>query len=107
MQKLSLPIPAPEALAASQALQQLIIDDIRQHQGWIPFSRYMELALYAGSRLLQRRCDKIRQRRRFYNSPGNVCFIGATLARWRANYCPPPRKSWNSVPVQANWRRIS
>ena len=47
MQKLSLPIPAPEALAASQALQQLIIDDIRKQQGWIPFSRYMETALYA------------------------------------------------------------
>lgn len=46
MQKLSLPIPAPEALAASQALQQQIAADIRRHQGWIPFSRYMELALY-------------------------------------------------------------
>jgi len=47
MHKLSLPVPGDDALAASSALQQLIIDDIHQHQGWIPFSRYMELALYA------------------------------------------------------------
>ncbi|MFZ6757535.1 class I SAM-dependent methyltransferase [Undibacterium sp. Ji50W] len=47
MHKLSLPVPGDDALAASSALQQLIIDDIRQHQGWIAFSRYMELALYA------------------------------------------------------------
>lgn len=47
MHKLSLPVPGDDALAASSALQQLIIDDIRQHQGWIPFSRFMELALYA------------------------------------------------------------
>ncbi|WP_394778760.1 class I SAM-dependent methyltransferase [Undibacterium sp.] len=34
-------------MAASQALQQLIIDDIHAHAGWISFARYMELALYA------------------------------------------------------------
>ncbi|MFZ6744994.1 class I SAM-dependent methyltransferase [Undibacterium sp. JH2W] len=47
MHKLSLPVPGDDALAASSALQQLIIDDIHLQQGWIPFSRYMELALYA------------------------------------------------------------
>ena len=47
MTTLSLPVPAPDALAASNALQQLILDDISRHAGWIPFSRYMELALYA------------------------------------------------------------
>ncbi|MFZ6773725.1 class I SAM-dependent methyltransferase [Undibacterium sp. SXout7W] len=47
MTTLSLPVPAPDALAASHALQQLILDDISSHAGWIPFSRYMELALYA------------------------------------------------------------
>ncbi|MFZ6649633.1 class I SAM-dependent methyltransferase [Undibacterium sp. TJN25] len=44
---LSLPVPAPDAMAASQALQQLIINDINAHGGWISFARYMELALYA------------------------------------------------------------
>ncbi|MGZ5200234.1 MAG: class I SAM-dependent methyltransferase, partial [Telluria sp.] len=44
---MSLPAPTPDALAASQALQQRIADDIAQHGGAIPFSRFMELALYA------------------------------------------------------------
>ena len=44
---MSLPAPTPDALAASHALQQLIADDIAQHGGAIPFSRFMELALYA------------------------------------------------------------
>jgi SAM-dependent MidA family methyltransferase len=47
MKAMSLPAPTPDALAASQALQQGIADDIAQHGGAIPFSRFMELALYA------------------------------------------------------------
>lgn len=45
--QLHLPEPSSDAQAASCALQDLIADDIRRHAGWIPFSRYMELALYA------------------------------------------------------------
>ena len=44
---MSLPVPAPDALAASQSLQRLIADDIVRHGGAIPFARFMELALYA------------------------------------------------------------
>jgi len=44
---MSLPAPSPDALAASQALQRLLADDIARHGGAIPFSRFMELALYA------------------------------------------------------------
>ena len=44
---MSLPVPDSDALAASQALQQHIADDIERHGGAIPFSRFMELALYA------------------------------------------------------------
>jgi SAM-dependent MidA family methyltransferase len=44
---MSLPAPSPDALAASQALQRLIADDIARQGGAIPFSRFMELALYA------------------------------------------------------------
>jgi SAM-dependent MidA family methyltransferase len=43
----NLPVPAPEALAHSGKLCDLIRDDISAQGGWIPFSRFMELALYA------------------------------------------------------------
>ncbi|HEY5994485.1 MAG TPA: class I SAM-dependent methyltransferase [Gallionellaceae bacterium] len=42
-----LPPPSPEALAHSERLRHLIRQDIAQQDGWIPFSRFMELALYA------------------------------------------------------------
>jgi SAM-dependent MidA family methyltransferase len=45
--KLSIPEPSADALAASQALQQRIADDIAAHDGWISFASYMEQALYA------------------------------------------------------------
>ncbi|NNG24075.1 class I SAM-dependent methyltransferase [Telluria aromaticivorans] len=44
---MSLPAPAPDALAASQSLQQLIALEIEQLGGAMAFSRFMELALYA------------------------------------------------------------
>ncbi|MET3106351.1 SAM-dependent MidA family methyltransferase [Oxalobacteraceae bacterium GrIS 2.11] len=47
MQKLHLPVPAPDAQASSQALSALIAAEIAQHAGWISFARFMELALYA------------------------------------------------------------
>ncbi|WP_395403441.1 class I SAM-dependent methyltransferase [Pseudoduganella sp. UC29_106] len=44
---MSLPAPSPDALAASQALQRQIAADIERQGGAIPFSRFMEQALYA------------------------------------------------------------
>jgi SAM-dependent MidA family methyltransferase len=44
---MSLPIPDPDALAASQALQAQIVADIERHGGAISFARFMEQALYA------------------------------------------------------------
>ncbi|MBK7658268.1 MAG: SAM-dependent methyltransferase [Betaproteobacteria bacterium] len=44
---LSLPAPAPEAAAHSHALAEAIAGQIAEAGGWIPFSRYMELVLYA------------------------------------------------------------
>jgi len=41
-----LPAPAPEAAAHSHALAERIAGEIAEAGGWIPFSRYMELALY-------------------------------------------------------------
>lgn len=43
----SLPTPSPEAQAHSDRLLDLVRDQIRAAGGAIPFSRYMELALYA------------------------------------------------------------
>jgi len=46
-QKINLPAPSAEAMSASQALQQRIIQVIEENEGWISFSRYMELTLYS------------------------------------------------------------
>jgi SAM-dependent MidA family methyltransferase len=43
----ALPPPAPEAVAHSQELAESIANCILAEGDWIPFSRYMELALYA------------------------------------------------------------
>lgn len=45
--RLQLPEPSPDAQAASRALRNLIAEDIQRNAGWIPFTRYMELVLYA------------------------------------------------------------
>lgn len=44
---MALPEPSADALAHSAQLVQLIRDEIDAAGGWIPFVRYMELALYA------------------------------------------------------------
>ncbi|MBB3223697.1 class I SAM-dependent methyltransferase [Pseudoduganella umbonata] len=44
---MSLPAPSPDALAASQALQQQIAADVARHDGVLSFARFMETALYA------------------------------------------------------------
>ncbi|MDP2810278.1 MAG: SAM-dependent methyltransferase [Rhodocyclaceae bacterium] len=41
-----LPVPPPDAQAASHALCGCIADEIRAGGGWLSFARYMELALY-------------------------------------------------------------
>ena len=41
-----LPEPSADALQASRALQSQIQQTILANNGWISFSRYMELALY-------------------------------------------------------------
>ncbi len=77
-----LPLPPPEALAHSAKLAALIRDEIAAHAGWIPFARYMELALYApglgyytaGARKLGREGD-------FITAPEMTPLYGQTLAR--------------------------
>ncbi|HEY3328071.1 MAG TPA: SAM-dependent methyltransferase [Novimethylophilus sp.] len=43
----ALPQPSPDALAHSAALDAVIRSEIEAAGGWLPFDRYMELALYA------------------------------------------------------------
>lgn len=43
---MALPVPDPVALAHSEALVARISEEIARNNGWIRFSRYMELALY-------------------------------------------------------------
>ncbi|MFL6708386.1 MAG: class I SAM-dependent methyltransferase [Massilia sp.] len=79
---MSLPEPAPDALAASHALLQLVADDIARAGGAISFARFMELALYAprlgyysgGSAKLGAAGD-------FTTAPELTPLFGATIAR--------------------------
>ena len=80
-----LPTPPAEALAHSQKLAALIRGDIAANGGWIPFARYMDLALYApglgyysaGARKLGREGD-------FITAPEMTPLFGQTLARQAA-----------------------
>lgn len=44
---MTLPMPSPAAQQSSTNLQTLLAEEIRKHGNWIPFSRFMELVLYA------------------------------------------------------------
>ena len=80
-----LPTPPAEALAHSEKLAALIRAEIAANAGWIPFARYMELALYAqglgyytaGARKLGREGD-------FTTAPEMTPLYGQTLARQAA-----------------------
>jgi len=80
-----LPTPSAEALAHSEKLAALIRGEIAANAGWIPFARYMELALYApglgyytaGARKLGREGD-------FTTAPEMTPLFGQTLARQAA-----------------------
>ena len=41
------PLPSPAAQQSSANLQTLLAEEIKKHRNWIPFSRFMELVLYA------------------------------------------------------------
>lgn len=85
----TLPEPGQEALALSQQLTAVIRQDIARAGGWLPFSRYMELALYApglgyyaaGSRKLGAAGD-------FVTAPEMTPLFAAALARQLAELLP-------------------
>ncbi len=82
---MSLPEPSNDALAASRALQQAIREEIRASDLWIPFSRYMELALYAnGLGYYAGGSAKLGKDGDFTTAPEMTPLFGATLAEFAA-----------------------
>ena len=78
----SLPLPSPEALVHSQQLTMLIQQDIALQGGWIPFSRFMELALYApGLGYYTAGARKFGAAGDFTTAPEISSLFGRTLAR--------------------------
>jgi len=78
------PLPPPDsaALAHSDRLHQLILQDIARQGGWIPFSRYMELALYApGHGYYTAGARKFGAAGDFVTAPEISPLFGRTLAR--------------------------
>ncbi len=80
-----LPEPSSDALAASHALERLIRETIRANDDWIPFSRYMELALYAqGLGYYAGGSAKLGKDGDFTTAPEITSLFGATLAVFAA-----------------------
>ncbi|RFC38627.1 MAG: SAM-dependent methyltransferase, MidA family [Candidatus Nitrotoga sp. CP45] len=78
----SLPLPSPEAQAHSDQLRDLIHHDIARQGGWIPFSRFMELALYApGMGYYSAGARKFGEAGDFVTAPEISSLFGRTLAR--------------------------
>jgi SAM-dependent MidA family methyltransferase len=78
----SLPLPSPEAQAHSDQLRDLIHQDIVRQGGWIPFSRFMELALYApGMGYYSAGARKFGAAGDFVTAPEISALFGRTLAR--------------------------
>ena len=78
----SLPLPSPEAQKHSQQLCELIQHDISLQGGWIPFSRFMELALYApGLGYYTAGASKFGAAGDFITAPEISSLFGRTLAR--------------------------
>ena len=78
----TLPLPSPEAQAHSDQLCALIHRDIALQGGWIPFSRFMELALYApGLGYYSAGARKLGAAGDFVTAPEISPLFGRTLAR--------------------------
>ncbi|MEQ1532795.1 MAG: class I SAM-dependent methyltransferase [Sideroxydans sp.] len=78
----NLPAPSPEALAHSEQLCELIRQDIATQGGWIPFSRFMELALYApGLGYYTAGSRKFGEAGDFITAPELSNLFGRTLAK--------------------------
>jgi SAM-dependent MidA family methyltransferase len=82
----SLPLPDPQAQKHSQQLCELIQHDIALQGGWIPFSRFMELALYApGLGYYSAGASKFGAAGDFVTAPEISPLFGRTVARQLAD----------------------
>jgi SAM-dependent MidA family methyltransferase len=80
--QLQLPEPTADALSASHALQAVIVEEIGRQSGWISFSRFMELALYApGLGYYSGGAAKIGKDGDFTTAPEITPLFGQTLAQ--------------------------
>jgi SAM-dependent MidA family methyltransferase len=78
----TLPLPSPQARAHSAQLRDFIHHDIEVQGGWIPFSRWMELALYApGLGYYSAGTHKFGSAGDFVTAPEISPLFGRTLAR--------------------------
>lgn len=78
----SLPKPTPEALAHSNRLLEHLHARIAEAGGWLPFSRYMELALYApGLGYYASGAAKLGAAGDFVTAPEMTPLFGRALAR--------------------------
>jgi SAM-dependent MidA family methyltransferase len=78
----SLPTPSPDAQQHSQRLCNVIQHDIALQGGWIPFSRFMELALYApGLGYYSAGASKFGESGDFITAPELSALFGHVLAR--------------------------
>ena len=78
----SLPAPSQPALEHSARLTTLIQNEIVSSGGWIPFARYMELALYAsGLGYYTAGAHKFGEAGDFITAPELSALFGRTLAR--------------------------
>lgn len=84
--QLQLPEPSSDALLASRALQTHIANNIRHHSGWVSFSRFMELALYApGLGYYSGGAAKLGKDGDFTTAPEMTPLFGETLAQVAAD----------------------
>jgi SAM-dependent MidA family methyltransferase len=78
----SLPSPSADALSHSRQLSELIRSEITAQGGWIPFSRFMELALYApGLGYYTAGARKFGEAGDFITAPELSALFGRTVAR--------------------------
>ena len=81
----TLPVPSPEAAQHSTKLCEFMRRDIAAHGGWIPFARFMELALYApGLGYYTAGAHKFGAAGDFVTAPELSPLFGRTLARQAA-----------------------
>jgi SAM-dependent MidA family methyltransferase len=81
-----LPAPDPDALAQSERLVAHIRDEIDRAGGWMPFQRYMELALYApGLGYYAAGAAKLGAAGDFITAPEMTSLFGRSLARVAAS----------------------